>query len=231
MTETAPAVTAPELAGQPATAPQPVEVEIGGKTVKVDKDTAAAIDAFKKSVTDAGVATKTQIDQLAAQVAALQPKPAAGEKKGTDYGNLIFTDPDKAVQLMKDEIRAELNGQLASTNAQQEFWAEFYRENPDLKDADWLVKSVLAREFKNLEKLQVPEAIKKLSETVKGDILKLSKKETKKDPKATLEGSNESTREKSKDDNAESKDSPSSISDVLKARKAARRAGAQRATA
>lgn len=233
MSPEAPAVTAPELAGAAPAAATPVEVEVGGKTLKVDKDTAAAITEFKKSVSDAGIATKAQIDQLAAQVRELQPKsdpkavPAA-----VKLSDLIFTDPDKAVQLIKDELRAELNGQLASTNAQADFWREFYSQNADLKDADWLVKSILGRDFKKFEKMQVPEAIKALAETVKGDILKLSPKKGGKEPKGELEGGNERQQKLPKEGETESKDSqPPSISSELRARRAARRAGTSRPAA
>lgn len=227
---TAPAATAPELEGTApaaAAAAETVEVEIGGKTLKVDKATAEALNAFKKTVTDAGVASKAQLDQLTAQVAAAQPKgQPKGEPAAPDYDTLIFTDPKKAVQLIKDEIRGELNAQLSSTNAQADFWREFYTQNTDLKDADWLVKSILSRDFKKFEKMQVPEAIKALAETVKGDILKLSGKKEKKEPSTELEGGNERRPKPSKEGEAESKGSPTSITDVLKARRAARRAGA-----
>lgn len=225
------AVTAPELSGAAPAAIETVDVELGGKTVKVDKDTATALTDFKKSITDAGVATKSQIDQLTAQIKELQPKAAPKAADSAKLSDLIFTDPDKAVQLIKDEIRAELNTTLASTNAQQQFWSEFYRENPDLQDSDWLVKSILNREMPKMGKMLVPEALKHLAETVKGDILKLAGKKQKKEPGDVLEGGNERRPRPSKEGEAEGKDSPTSITDVLKARKAARRAGANRAAA
>ena len=232
MTEAVPAAVAPELEGKaPTAAAETVEVKIGDKTLKVDKATAEAITAFKTATDKAGTDAKAQLDALAAQVAKLTPKaalPAATE--GPDYETLMFTDPKKAVQLIKEEIRAELNTTLSATNAQTAFWTEFYAQNPDLKDADWLVKSILTREMPRMMKMQVPEAIKDLSETVKGEILKLSKVKPAKDPKDEVEGANESRRKPSKETDA-GKDSPTSITDVLRQRKAARRAGASGAAA
>lgn len=232
MTEAVPAATAPELEGKtPAAAAEAVEVKLGDKTFKVDKATAEAIAAFKDATEKAGVTTKAQLDALSAQVTKLTPKevvkPAA---EGTNYETLLFTNPEEAVRRIKAEIREELNGTLAATNAQQSFWTEFYVQNPDLKDADWLVKSILTREMPRMMKMQVPEAIKDLSDTVKGEILKLAKVQPAKDPKGEVEGANESGRTRSKVTDA-GKDSPTSITDVLKARKAARRAGASGAAA
>lgn len=232
MTEAVPAATAPELEGKtPAAAAEPVEVTLGDKTFKVDKDTAAAITAFKTAADKAGVDAKAQLDALTIQVTKLTPKAAATPAaEGPDYETLLFTNPKEAIRLIKAEMRDELNGQLSATNAQQSFWTEFYVQNPDLKDADWLVKSILTREMPRMMKMQVPEAIKDLSDTVKGEILKLSKVKAPKDPKGEVEGANESGRTRSKVTDA-GKDSPTSITDVLKARKAARRAGANGATA
>lgn len=226
-----PAATAPELEGKTvATTPEPVEVTIGAKTVKVEPSVAEAIKEFQKSVADAGVATKDQLDRLTAQVAELTPKtPAKPASADTDLENLIFTNPKKAVQLIKDEIRGELNAQLDSTKAQNEFWTEFYRQNDDLKDADWLVKSILQREMGKMSKMMVPDAMKYLAETVKGDILKLSGKKTKKEPGDQIEGANESTRKQPKEAETGGETAPTSITDVLKARKAARRSGARAA--
>lgn len=227
------AVTAPELAGAaPAAAVEPVEVKLGDKTFKVDKATAEAITAFKTAADKAGVDAKAQLETLSAQVAKLTPKPAAAAvTDGPDYETLLFTNPKEAVRLIKAEMRDELNGQLASTNAQQSFWTEFYAQNPDLKESDWLVKSILNREMPRMMKMQVPEAIKDLSETVKGEILKLSKVKTEKDPKGEVEGANESGKGRSKVVADAGKDSPTSLTDVLKGRRAARRAGTSGAAA
>lgn len=222
-----PVVTAPEL--QPAPAPEPVEVKVGDKTLKVDKATADALTAYQAAQDAAGVATKAEIKKLADQLAKLAPvKAANSEPAPTDLDQLIFTNPKEALRLIKAEVLAEVNGELGKTSAQQAFWTEFYRQNANLQEHDWLVKAVMTREFKTLAPMDVPSAIKHLSTTVKGDILKLGGKSPSPAKNPGLEGGNELARKSSNAaDVSESSPTEGGLTSVLKQRRAARAAAAR----
>jgi hypothetical protein len=228
-----PAATAPELSGTAANTPAPVEVKLGDATVKVDPATADALTKFQKSVEAAGVANSQKIAELSDQLAKLTAKqPTNPASTAPDLENLIFTNPKEALRLVKEDIRAEFNATLNATQQQADFWREFYKQNGDLTDSDWFVKSVMARDYGKMKTMQVPEAMKYLADTVKADILKLAPKKTKDNKADVMEGGNEATPPKSKSGEAsESPQTAGGITGVLKARQAARRKAAGGASA
>lgn len=205
----------------------PVEVTLNGKTFKLDADAAAAVKEVQDAANKAGAEVAETNRKLAEALTASQPAKKAGDAPAApDLGTLMFTDPDKFVQLLTSNILNVVAAQNQQTNAQKEFWTAFYEKNPDLKDADVLVKATMQSEYANLRPLTVEKAIEKLADSVQGQLLKITKgtKGTKKPN--PVEGGNNKGGRRSNDsttdgDAPESK--PGGISSVLKQRAEARR--------
>lgn len=204
-----------------------VEVKVGDKSVKVDPLIAEALKLAQKAAEDAGVAVTSLRAQLTEKDAALAAasKPAmkkAPEGDGLDV--LLFTDPDKAIQLITENIMAKVDAKQSQTSAQEMFWKEFYKENKDLEDMDAYVRYVFQRDFPEMKKsgITVGEAIKKLGTTVKGELIKVSTR-SKGQGKPIAEGGSEGNSGRNTESELEvSKDSPTTTGQILRARREAR---------
>lgn len=235
MTDKAAAAVAPEI-GSPnapaaaAAAPELVEVDIGGQKFKLDKATAEALNKANEAAAAGKVASERSLQELRDQLARVQPAPAKPAAEQVDIGKLIFTDPEKAFDLMRDQIVSAVRAENQQRADQQAFWTEFYSQNEDLKDLDWVVKAVMQRDFNALKPLQISEAIPKLASAVKAEVLKVTKRAPKgdqhkdDDSNTELEGGTERTPRKPKGGSESSQAADSSISGVLRARAAARQA-------
>lgn len=214
-------------------APAEVEVKIGDKAVKVSADVAAALDAAQKAATEAGATAA----QLKAEMAALNDKltqataaPAKDKPAEPGLDVLLFTDPEVAIAKIEDRILAKVREAQSQNTAQEAFWTEFYKEHKDLKEMDGYVRFVFQRDFASMSKagMTVGDAIKKLGETVKGEVLKMTGKQPGKG-KPVGEGGSEGNRnddDGSKPNVSEDSRTPLTAS-ILAERKAARKAAAQ----
>lgn len=213
--------------------PTEVEVKIGDKTVKVDSAVAAALNAATTAAKEAGVSVNTLKAQVAERDALIAAAAKAGQKTeqkaedGLDV--LLFTNPDKAIEQITQTILQKVSAQQAQTTAQGEFWVQFYKDNKDLEDADGYVRYVFARDFDTMKKagLTVGDAMKKLAETSKTEILKISGKQ-KGSSRPVGEGGGEgNSRSNERSESSVSEDLPASTSSILLERKAARAAAKQ----
>lgn len=213
-------------------APTEVEVKLGDKSLKVAPEVAEALKIAQKAAEEAGIAVtslKTQLSEKdAALAAAKQPaKPVKQDGDGLDV--LLFTDPDKAIQQITQNILAQVSANQTRTSNQEQFWKEFYKENKDLEDADGYVRYVFARDFDAMHKsgMNVGDAIKKLGTTVKGELLKMGRKE-KGDSRPIAEGGSEgNSGRKTGSESEVSEDSPTTTASILAERRAARLAAKQ----
>jgi hypothetical protein len=206
-----------------------VEIEVDGKKITVQPEVKAALDAAAKAAKDAGVAAaeveknlKAQLDEIKAKL----PKdpPQAGDPlDGID--TLLFSDPKKAAQLIKEQAKEEIRAEMGQTNAQTQFWTDFYGAFPELKQDELVVKAIMGRDFADLKPLKVADAIQKLGESTQKYLLDrgVKREPVKKGDKT--EGGTESGSKGTKKDDV-SKDSPNAggLTAVLKERQAARRA-------
>lgn len=213
--------------------PTEVEITLGDKKVKVSPDVAAALTTATKSALEAGetaASLKSQIAELTSKVTAAEEKAKPAATGEQPLSVQLFVDPDAAVARITQTILQQVSESSAKANAQADFWREFYKSNKDLEEFDGYVKFVFGRDFESMKKagLTVGDAIKKLGETVKGDVMKMSKKGGSQKPVG--EGGNERGNsgggEASK---TESEDSPNInlTGSILAERKAARQAAKQ----
>lgn len=208
--------------------PKAEKVEVEGKTYEVPPEVAAAIAKARKEVEDKGTAAAATEAELRRQLEAATKKPAGGEGGKTgdandDLETLLFTNPKEALAKVKADILAEVRGETAQRAAQTGFWQHFYEKNPELKDADLVVKAVMGREMAKLAPLTVEKAAEVLAEASQKELLRLGVVKKGKPKANPAEGGTEGASGGSKDTGDVSESSQSGISAALKARRTARR--------
>lgn len=165
---------------EPAAAPETVEVTVGDKTFKLSKEAAEAVTAMQAAATSKVSEYTKQISDLQAQItAAGKPPVKAAPQPGIDTDKM-FTDPKAFIADLTAQIKGDVTASLTkaynAATAERDFWDSFYGANPDLKANDFYVQAVLNREQATLGPLKVSEAITKLADIVKADLLKLAGK-------------------------------------------------------
>ena len=170
---------------------------------------------------------KRHSEELAAlrrQIPPSTPKtPAPGRvQEKTDWGNLMFQDPDKAAQLLKEEAKREIREEMTTTyqrdQGQRQFWQEFYEAHPDLKEDRDLVTTTLNGNLADLANIPVEQAMGKLAELTRNRILRYRNKPTQ---RARAEGAAPPTPRRVEPDVK-----VPTLGDVIKARRAGRRTNA-----
>lgn len=215
---------------EPKTEPQVemVEAEIGGVKVNVPKIFA-----------DSHKALESKIDSLVNDLATL--KKGAGKEAAkndtpnplADIETMLFAEPAKAVALILAEAKrqalGEVNQQTSAQKAQSDFWDAFYKENSDIdRETDGVVvNAVLTAEYPTLKDMKVPDAIKHLAKKSKESLLKIAQKRGGgSGAKPQSEGGNKTPSGGSNDDKSVSADTQvTSLSSVIRDRRAARAAG------
>lgn len=214
--------------------PTEVEVKIGDKAVKVSPDVAAALQAAQAQAAEAGAAvtrlTTALSEKEAALAAAAAPAPRPTQKGEESLDVMLFTDPDRAIQKITEGILQKVEQKQMQTSAQAQYWEEFYKANPDLKDMDGYTRFVFAQEFATMKKdgLTVEQSIKRVGDRVRADALKLAGGKREKQ-KPVGEGGNEgNSRQQNGSDGSESNNEPTmTTGQVLRERQEARRAAKQ----
>lgn len=77
---------------------------------------------------------------------------------------VLFTDPQKALNILRQGVKKEISDQLSHKDREKKFWDEFYEENPDLKAMDRTVKLVMNEKLEQVKPLPVSSAKKFLAE-------------------------------------------------------------------
>lgn len=73
-------------------------------------------------------------------------------------GELIFQDPEKALQLHEEVILEKIDERDANKAKERQWWDEFYDENPDLKALERVVKSVVRDNWEEVSRLDLRAA-------------------------------------------------------------------------
>lgn len=218
-----------------ATAPVVEKLTLDGKEFEVPPAVAAALKAAKDAASAAGTTEADLRAQLEAAKKAAPATPAKAAATGEDIETLLFTDPKRAAKMIVDTAVAQVRAEYGVEKAQIGFWNDFYKSNPDLADADLVVKAVMQREMGKLSPMSVEKAAEHLAEASKKELLRLgvTQKQGKGGGKAPVaEGGTEGHRKPSKDtDTSESSPQSGGLSAVLKERQEARRASREGKTA
>lgn len=177
-------------------------------------------------------ATKTELANVRRQIPT-DPKPAQQPPKDqTNWDQLLFSNPAEAVRRIKAEAVAEASQGLTAKYNQdqntQKFWGDFFEANKDLsKDDKDLIELMLNKHLSELANIPVADAMKRLADLTRERLLRYAGGGRRKGGKAVAEGASVPT--------PKTPQAPpprvTSISDVLKARAAARRKSRNKALA
>ncbi len=166
---------------------QLVSITVGGQEMQVPQATADAYQAEQEA--------NRYVPEPSSE-------PAAEATDDTvDYEQLLFTDPNRALALLSEQIRtqvtSELRGEYSADTAQREFWGSFYKENKELSEDDHIVRMVMTQNWDTLEGMKGKVARDKLAELTQREILRLVKKNRSSNPpsggSADLEGGTNKT--------------------------------------
>lgn len=164
-----------------------------------------------------------EIEALKRQIPPAQPKPVDDKKvEEPDWENLLYKDPKAAMKLhakmVKDEVTREIEGKYQREKGTEKFWSDFYNKHKDLKDDHDLVNVTLNSNLDTLANVPVAEAMDKLADLTRTRIMRYAgNKPTGK--KVRVEGSDPPQPRRVEVPS----DKPSSLSDIIKARKGNRR--------
>lgn len=196
-----------------------VKVRVGNDEIETDAASAAAINALMQS--------NSQLYGYLQQMQGTQ-KPKAEEKKaGYDYATGLFTEPEVALQKLRDEIKAEVKGEITTAytaaETQKGFWNSFYKDNKDLEDEKMLVNAVMARDWNSLKDMSPEAAAKKIAENTKKEIMRLNGGKSPSDPDAReVEGGGANKKAAPNGGNSDD-NKVLSLSEIIKKRQEARR--------
>lgn len=185
------------------------------------------LKALQKQLDDQKRAHADEIAAIRRQIPPASPKPTPEAPKGdeTDWDNLMFSDPKKAVALIKkqakEETQAELRAEYQREQGTTKFWNSFYAKHQEFKrDLDHdLIELTLNSNLQSLANIPVTEALDKLADLTRDRILRYAGGKPK-GKKAVVEGAEPPTPRgppKAPDKR------PASLSDVIAKRKDARR--------
>lgn len=179
---------------------------------------------------------RAQNEALQAQLADLSnrmPPPRHAEPEinpkdpfdDVDWDQELFNNPKgalkKAMELGGQKIAKQLKAEYTQDMNTRSFWSQFYATNPDLAEADDLVRSTLSANMTTLGGQPVPKAIENLGALTRSRIAGYIDKATKnRGKKATVEGSGLLPNSRPRQQQQEA--APLTLSALMKGRRAKR---------
>lgn len=167
---------------RPEPEPETEEVEIGGVRTVLPKEAAEALRSQMSSY-------EQQLEEARHTRPSEPPSPTPEPQPEDNWEDLWFSDPAKAVERLKTDIRTELTGEYQRERALEKWWGDFDRENPQLADKRWLTQAVMNEEWDEIKDLSPTAGRRKLAELTKERIMGLAPQTPRQpDDTATLEG-------------------------------------------
>jgi hypothetical protein len=184
------------------------------------------VATMQKQIDQMKVDHAKEMADLRRTIPPVTPKEPKEEKPKTSYKDLIFTDPDKAVeQIQKDAVEqatTQLRGQYERDQGQKRFWEGFYEKHKDLKDDKDLVELTLNSNLPSLANIPVDDAMKKLADLTRERIIRYSGGTKRNGKKAVVEGNSPPSERRAPAIGAE----VTSLGDVIRARRRKRASAA-----
>jgi hypothetical protein len=218
---------------EPAAEPEPTpdqptraRVKIGKKEFEVDPEIADAYAAREREYADGIRMDREARAELDRYRRAAQPTPPKDDEP--DLNTLIFENPKKALELHGQQIEARLEARYRTEQAYRAFWETFYKNNPDLEEEDTFVRARFTSIFNDIADQPTGKAQDALADDVRREILRISRKARTSDDtppprtRAIVEapsGDRPPRAQRSEED-----DLPTSLSDAIRRKVAARRA-------
>lgn len=159
----------------PPAASETREVKIHGRNFQVSADLAQTLEQRDREFDRTLNEKLAQRDRDIQQLRALLPKP---EIKTPGYDTLLFEDPNRAIQQIKQEIRAELSVAYDQDQKLQAFWRDFYAGNTDINPSDdgIIVRALLNEHLAELAPMRAEDAARSLADLTRKEILRISQK-------------------------------------------------------
>lgn len=140
---------------------EPLYEGFTGKLTTVDD-----LKTYTKTMEEEVLRLKYAQTKSEGQIAQPMPPPVVSSKD--EFEELIYSDPKRAKEVLKDEIRDEMSRAKAAEVALNNWWNEFYVENEDLSQQKRLVQLVLQEKRKEIEVLPPLKAKEFLAKEARG---------------------------------------------------------------
>lgn len=184
------------------------------------KPSAASIESLQK---DMLAMERRHAEELAnLRRASPPPREAAPQQTpNADLGALLFTEPEKAIERIRQEVKAEIETDLTRKYNQdqntQKFWSAFDQKYPDLKSDRDLVEMTMNGNLATLANIPVEDAMEKLAELTRNRISRYTKSRPQ-GRRPFAEGASPPTPPRQQQE----EETPPSLSDIVRRRRAAR---------
>lgn len=182
-----PAITEPNAEGADSSHSSDeakVKINIGGKEFEVSPELAESVES---STSEREKEFSRKLSERSDELGKLRKEKdtvAATEKDAVELGELIFSDPDrfvtkiqeniqKSVKDASEDIYSRITSASEAKGRESKFWERFYGKYPDLKKAKLLVEARLNKDMGELGNLPVDKAIDELGKRLRVDLTSL----------------------------------------------------------
>lgn len=201
-----------------------VEVEIGNQTFQVSKDVA---EAYKAQQRKERTARQPAPEQPSSQTRTADIRTEEEQEDDDDIDTLLFTNPRLALEMygrkIEDRVTQKLTQQYQQSQAQTQFWQTFYKSHPELEQDDFIVKSVLARDWDELSTMTGKDALDELADRSKEAVLAIAGRHggaKREDRSTSVEGASSKSESQSQKQKSQSQpEGPQSLSAAIRQRK------------
>ena len=226
--EMAPAPPQQTPPADPPSPPSRVKMKLGGREVELEPEIAEVVQSREREFQQKLSEHSNELGELRRFRQSVQQTvtpPAAPQ--APELETLLFENPKAALSRLRQEITEDVTQQYRQDQHRQQFWRDFYRANDDLDSSDELmVQAVMSSHWGELQALPMSEAIKRIGDMTRNEILRISKKlktggETLPVNRAIVEGAGVPAPKRTA--STEPDDGIHSLSDVLRKRREQRR--------
>lgn len=137
------------------------EVETQDAETKETEEKSIYLGSKKFSSVDELAKYTAQLEQERTQFA---PQEQPAQTKSKKVSELLFEDPDQALEMHEKQIIEKIRAQDQAKNAEKQLWDNFYSKNKDLSEEKDLVEFALGKHWPELKSLHPEQALEKLAD-------------------------------------------------------------------
>lgn len=120
----------------------------------------------------AAYTSKLEQESLSRVYATPAQETLATQAKEKPISELIFEDPEKALQIHEKRVIQKLKAEEENKRKETEFWGNFYKENKDLQEESDLVQFTLNKHWSELSTLHPDQASQKIADYTRKTLLR-----------------------------------------------------------
>lgn len=144
-------------------APATRRIVINGVVKEVPEEVAQQIESERQAYE----AERTRLQQENERMASKPDDPSEPVPTSDDFDEQFWVNPRQAVQSLlaeeRKQIEQDMEDKYRKTEAQKEFWNNFYEQYPELKNDSDIVEMILNKNYDELSQLEVPKAMEELA--------------------------------------------------------------------